>query len=68
MLHGNLEYKKELAIAEGPNQLFRVSFFNQFITTASEMSALGLLDENYYCLCHLDLEPHNILVKASSPT
>ncbi|RDL30653.1 uncharacterized protein BP5553_09998 [Venustampulla echinocandica] len=41
MLRAVLEHKKELAIAEGPNQSFRVSFFDSFITTASEMSALG---------------------------
>lgn len=32
------------------------------------MSALGVLDGNDYCLCHLDLEPRNILVSAPSPT
>jgi aminoglycoside phosphotransferase (APT) family kinase protein len=68
MLRTILEHKKELAIAEGPNQLFRVSFFDSFITMASEMRDLGVLDGNYYCLCHLDLEPRNILVSPPSPT
>jgi hypothetical protein len=68
MLRAILKHKKELAVAEGPNQSFRVSFFDSFITTASEMSALGVLHENYYCLCHLDLEPRNILVSPPSPT
>jgi len=68
MLRAILKHKKELAIAEGLNQLFRVSFFNSFITMASEMSALRVLDENYYCLCHLDLEPRNILVSPPSLT
>jgi len=62
-----LGHKKELAVAEGPNQAFRVSFFDKFITMASEMSTFGVLDENYYCLCHLDLEPRNILVSPPSP-
>jgi hypothetical protein len=35
---------------------------------ASEMDALGVLDENYYCLCHLDLETRNILATAPSLT
>ncbi|TAQ90605.1 hypothetical protein B7494_g1058 [Chlorociboria aeruginascens] len=68
MLRAILEHKRELAIAEGPNQSFRVSFFNSFIITASEMSALGVWDENYYCLCHLDLEPRNILASPPAPT
>ena len=68
MLLAILEHKKELAVAEGPNQSFRVSFFDHFIATASEMHALGVLDENYCCLCHLDLEPRNILVSLPSPT
>jgi len=67
-LRAILEHKRELAVAEGPNQSFRASFFDSFITTASEMSALGVLDESYYCLCHLDLEPRNILVSPTSPT
>ncbi|KAN0098864.1 hypothetical protein V8E51_014527 [Hyaloscypha variabilis] len=68
MLLALLEYKKELAVAEGPKQSFRVSFFDSFIVVASEMSARGLFDDNYYCLCHLDLEPRNILVSPPSPT
>ncbi|KAJ5952368.1 uncharacterized protein N7479_010781 [Penicillium vulpinum] len=32
------------------------------------MSVLGVLDGNDYCLCHLDLEPRNILARAPSPT
>lgn len=68
MLCAILEHKKELAVSAGPNHSFRVSFFDSFITTASEMSALGVLDENYYCLCHLDLEPRNILVSSPSPS
>ncbi len=67
MLRAILEHKRELAAAEGPNQSFRVSFFDSFITMASEMSALGVLGENYYCFCHLDLEPRNILVSPPSP-
>lgn len=68
MLRAILAHKKEPTVAEGPNQKFRASFFHKFLTTASEMSALGLLDENYYCLCHLDLEPRNILAMAPSPS
>ena len=71
MICAALEHMKEVSLAEGPNQSFRVSFFNSFITMASEMNALGVLDENYYCgycLCHLDLEPRNILVRPPSPT
>jgi aminoglycoside phosphotransferase (APT) family kinase protein len=68
MLCAIFERRKELAIAEGPNQSFRASFFDSFITTVSEMSALGVLDGNHYCLCHLDLEPRNILVSPLSPT
>lgn len=68
MISAILQHKKQLAVAEGPNQSFRASFFDSFLKTASEMSALGILDENYYCLCHLDLEPRNILVSPPSPT
>ncbi|PMD41799.1 hypothetical protein L207DRAFT_565571 [Hyaloscypha variabilis F] len=68
MLLALLEYKKELVVAEGPKQSFRVSFFDSFIVVASEMSARGLFDDNYYCLCHPDLEPRNILVSPPSPT
>ncbi|KAL4946725.1 kinase-like domain-containing protein [Aspergillus oleicola] len=57
---------KEQAAAEGPNQSVRISFFDQFLTTASEMNALGILNEDSYCLCHLDLEPRNILVMPPS--
>ena len=63
MLRSILEHKKELAVAKGPSQAFRVEFFDQFITTASEMSALGVLGENKFCLCHLDF-----LARAPSPT
>jgi hypothetical protein len=66
MLCAALEYKKGLFAANGSNDALRVEFFTSFITVAREMCALGLLDQNYYCLCHLDLEPRNILVHASS--
>lgn len=67
MLHTTLKHGKELALAQsGPNQLFRVSIFDYFIAMALEMTALGILDESYYCLCHLDLEPRNILVSPPS--
>ncbi|KAJ5570148.1 uncharacterized protein N7459_009578 [Penicillium hispanicum] len=68
LLNAILVHKRELAVAEGPNQSFRVSFFEHFITAASEMSALGVLDGDDFCLCHLDLEPRNILARASSST
>ncbi|KAL5323622.1 hypothetical protein ACEPPN_008161 [Leptodophora sp. 'Broadleaf-Isolate-01'] len=66
MLFAALEYKKRLAAANGSDDALRVEFFTSFITVAREMSALGLLDQNNYCLCHLDLEPRNILVQALS--
>ncbi|KAL4962146.1 phosphotransferase family protein [Aspergillus stella-maris] len=62
-----LTYQKEQAAAEGPNQSFRISFFDQFLATASEMNALGVLNGKSYCLCHLDLEPRNILAVTPSP-
>ncbi|KAL4796819.1 hypothetical protein BDV19DRAFT_360501 [Aspergillus venezuelensis] len=63
-----LTYQKEQAAAEGSNQSFRVAFFDQFLTIASEMNALGVLNEDSYCLCHLDLEPRNILAMTPLPT
>ncbi|KAL3475437.1 hypothetical protein BJX99DRAFT_158291 [Aspergillus californicus] len=66
-LRAILEHKKEILVAKGKTQLYKVSFFDKFITTASEMSAIGMLDENHNCLCHLDLEPRNILA-STSPT
>lgn len=35
---------------------------------ASEMNVFGVLDENYFCLCHLDLEPRKTLASAPSLT
>ncbi|KAL2067208.1 hypothetical protein VTL71DRAFT_1632 [Oculimacula yallundae] len=67
MLRASLDHQMELAAAQGPNQSFRISFFDQFIAAASEMNALGVLDGNYYSLCHLDLEPRNILVRDPTP-
>ncbi|KAH9203455.1 hypothetical protein DL95DRAFT_503600 [Leptodontidium sp. 2 PMI_412] len=66
MLCAALEYKKRLGAANGSDDALRVEFFTSFITVAREMSALGLLDQNNHCLCHLDLEPRNILVQALS--
>ncbi|KAJ5115669.1 hypothetical protein N7456_000017 [Penicillium angulare] len=57
-----LEHKIELATAMSPEAAgFRIEFYNQFLTIASEMDALGVLDESGYCLSHLDLEPRNIM-------
>jgi len=66
MLCAALEYKKELSRANGSIDVLRADFFTSFITVAKEMSTLRILDQNDYCLCHLDLEPRNILVHNSS--
>ncbi|CAI7581210.1 unnamed protein product [Penicillium bialowiezense] len=68
MLSSILTHKKELAGAEGPNRSWMIEFLDHFKTAASEMSALGVLDRSDYCLCHLDLEPRNILAQAPSST
>ncbi|KAL4948639.1 hypothetical protein BDW69DRAFT_189075 [Aspergillus filifer] len=38
----------------------------QAAAKALEMNELGFLNENYYCLCHPDLEPRNILAMPPS--
>ena len=61
MLCAAFESKKQQLLPNGLHDSFRAPFFDSFITITLEMSALGLLNTDYYCLCHLDLEPRNIL-------
>ena len=64
MIRDALEYQRKLSL-ETDADAFRTILFDFFITVESEMSAFGILDGDYYSLCHLDLEPCNIL--ASPP-
>lgn len=68
MLHATLRRKRERFLVVGQEDSVRVSFYDAFIIMAIEMADLGVLDENYFCLCHLDLEPRNVLVCRPSPT
>ncbi|KAJ5107639.1 hypothetical protein N7456_004314 [Penicillium angulare] len=63
-----LEHQKELAISRGPSADYELHFFKRFSVIASEMNNLGMLEENGYCLCHLDLEARNILVQQKTIT
>lgn len=61
-----LQEKRFSAVEEGPASSFRVDFFDAFIAMTREMKDLGMLDDDRCCLCHLDLEPRNILISSPS--
>ncbi|KAJ5640484.1 hypothetical protein N7528_000109 [Penicillium herquei] len=65
MIRAILEPKIEKVAASDPNA---VDLFEDLLTMASEMNDLGVLDESAYCLCHLDLEPRNVLAGPPKPT
>ncbi|KAJ5707074.1 hypothetical protein N7488_006875 [Penicillium malachiteum] len=58
MLRAILEPKIKKVAASDPDA---VDLFEDLLAVASEMNDLGVLDESAYCLCHLDLEPRNVL-------
>ncbi|OJJ46471.1 hypothetical protein ASPZODRAFT_142285 [Penicilliopsis zonata CBS 506.65] len=64
-IHAILQHQKDLATAMNPSAAsFRIELYDQFLTIASEMDALGILAESGNCLCHRDLEPRNIMAHA----
>ncbi|KAJ5730045.1 uncharacterized protein N7483_004553 [Penicillium malachiteum] len=67
MLRAILEPKIEKVAASNPDEVELLEE-PHLLTMASEMNDLGVLDESSYCLCHLDLQPRNILAGSSKPT
>lgn len=43
-----------------------VELYDSLITVAREMNDLDLFKPDIYCLCHLDLQPRNIMVQIGS--
>ncbi|KAL8940720.1 MAG: hypothetical protein Q9216_002671 [Gyalolechia sp. 2 TL-2023] len=44
----------------------KAQLFRQLTTVAGEMDAAGLFKDMPFCLCHLDLEPRNVIVDYDS--
>ncbi|KAL9602451.1 MAG: hypothetical protein Q9219_001876 [cf. Caloplaca sp. 3 TL-2023] len=51
-----------------PSATTKVDFFRQLADVAIQMDAAGLFKDVPYCLCHLDLEPRNVMVDSNNDT
>ncbi|KAF2128996.1 hypothetical protein P153DRAFT_431812 [Dothidotthia symphoricarpi CBS 119687] len=61
LLETNFQDRKDDGLINLPADVLRPKFMDQFIVMASELEEDGWFADNEISLCHLDLEPRNIL-------